>query len=256
MRVRILSDLHLDQNPPFTLTNDDIFTIIAGDISKYTDTTINWVKTNVQRGLFIEGNHAFVKDGMPLQEVYYRLQKAFPLEDKVTFLQNNCKIIEDKVFVGCTLWTDFSLKMKYHDKYVDPQSLDKYIRGTYIDVKTGEIKDLTPLNTIKEFKKSLNMIDWVCKIFKNKEVVVITHHCPSLICSAPKFLHNILNPALISDLESFIKERGNIKYWICGHCHRDPLDTYIGQCRLLMNTRGYTKFNECPNFDPNFIVDI
>lgn len=256
LQVRILSDLHIDQNPPFTLENKNIFTIIAGDISKNTDITVNWIKSNLTNGIFIEGNHAFVKDGVPLQEVYSKLQQAFPLNSSISFLQNTYKIIENKVFVGCTLWTDFCLKLEGQIKSIEHQNLSKYIRGRYIDSRTGNILDLTPLYTIKEFKKSLNMIDWVCKKFEEKDIVVITHHCPSLKCSAPKFLNNALNPALISDLESFIQERKNIKYWICGHCHRDPLDTYIGNCRLLMNTRGYMKYNECPNFNPNFIIEM
>lgn len=256
MQVRILSDLHIDQNREFSLQDKDTFTIIAGDISKDINISINWIRANLKQGLFIEGNHAFINDGPALQTVYDRLQKEFPLDSNVSFLQNSYKEINNKIFIGCTLWTDFKLGGYYSftKTYGNYRSLDSYIRGNILDNNIS--RRLTMDDTIREFNKSTAFIDYICKEFPDKEIIVITHHCPSMLCSAPKFRDSILNPALISYLEPFIKEHTNIKTWICGHCHRDPLDTYIGQCRLLMNSRGYTKFNECPKFNENFIVEI
>ena len=48
MKVRILSDLHLSQNSYFELTDKDIFTIIAGDISKDIFQLKSWLKQNVK----------------------------------------------------------------------------------------------------------------------------------------------------------------------------------------------------------------
>lgn len=257
MQVRILSDLHIDQNRHLELEDKNTFTIIAGDISKNPNISIDWIRANLRKGLFIEGNHAFTNEGLPLQVIYDRLRLSFPIDNNISFLQNEYKEINNKIFIGCTLWTDFKLGGYYSftKNYGSYRSLDSYIRGNILDENLQKRK-LTMDDTIKEFNKSIAYIDYVCKSNPNKDVIVISHHCPSMVCSAPKFKDSILNPALISYLDPFILSHKNIKAWICGHCHRDPLDTYIGQCRILMNSRGYTNFNECPNFNEDFIVEI
>ena len=52
MKIRILSDLHIDQNPKFELKNKNVFTIIAGDISKDYKLTTKWIQDNIKEGLF------------------------------------------------------------------------------------------------------------------------------------------------------------------------------------------------------------
>ena len=252
MKLRVLSDLHLNQNSYFQLTDKDIFTVIAGDISKDIFQLENWLEQNVRNGLFILGNHDFTGNTNML-DAYSELKEKFPIDKNLTFLQNSYKEIDNKIFVGATLWTDFNLKVNNptYTQETNKNRLHGYIRGNY----SKDIK-LSPDITIKEFQKSVTYIDFLCKENPDKDIIVITHHCPSIKCSAEKFIHNIMNPALISDLEDFIKERENIKYWICGHCHRDPIQFEIGQCKILMNTRGYCKFNECPKFKEDFIVEI
>lgn len=256
MKIRILSDLHIDQNPKFELKNKNVFTIIAGDISKDYKLTTKWIQENIKEGLFIEGNHAFTDKGPSLQEVYKNLQKNFPLNKDVSFLQNTYKEIDDKIFVGATLWTDFKLGYYYtfNKKDLSYRPLNSYIRGNII--KDDKLKKMTMEDTIKEFHRSIAYIGYICRKFPDKEIIVITHHCPSMLCSAERFRNNILNPALISYLEPFIQEHSNIKAWICGHCHREPLNINLGHCQLLMNPRGYTKYNECPKFNEDFVVEL
>ena len=252
MKVRILSDLHLSQNSYFELTDKDIFTIIAGDISKDIFQLKSWLKQNVKNGLFILGNHDFTGN-MNMKDAYFQLKEEFPVTENLAFLQNSYKEIDKKIFVGATLWTD--LELKINNPIFEPNKstnhLHSYIRGNF-----SKDQKLSPDITIREFNKSLNYIDFLCKENPTKDIVVITHHCPSIKCSAEKFIHNIMNPVLISNLEDFIINRKNIKYWICGHCHRDPIQFEIGQCKVLMNTRGYCKFNECPSFKEDFIVEM
>lgn len=258
MQIKFLSDLHIDQDSkdnPFELENRDIFTIIAGDISRSPEKTKDWIKKNLTSGIFIAGNHAFPDDKYSLQEVYSFYKDEFPLSGDISFLQNNYKIIENKVFIGCTLWTDFSLNIQGDLNYLHNKKISNVITGNYQEEDGRKVK-LTPFHTIKEFKKSINYIDYISKKFPDKDIIVISHHCPSIKCSAIKYLSNPLNPMMITDLENFIKEHINIKYWFCGHCHRDPLNVNINQCNLIMNTRGYLKFKECPNFNSNYIIEI
>ena len=252
MKVRILSDLHINQNGNFELTDKEIFTIVAGDISKDFFQLKSWLQQNIKNGIFILGNHDFTGN-TNMVDAYQELKEKFPASSNLTFLQNSYKEIDNKIFVGATLWTDFSLEVNspMKSKNAIKNLLHGYIRGNF-----SKEQNLTPEITIKEYKKSINYIDFICKENPDKDIIIITHHCPSMKCSAEKFKNNILNPALITNLEDFILEHKNIKAWCCGHCHRDPIITEVGNCKIIMNTKGYTKRDECPNFDENFIVEI
>ena len=249
MLVHILGDIHNDRNKDsFESKKKDLFTICTGDISNNPNKVVKWIKENISEGLFVCGNHEF-SNNIPMPEIYKYFKNEFPLNNKVSFLQNSYKIIDNKVFVGCTLWTDFSLSIKGKINSIKRQKLENYIYGFYRDWEM-----LAPFHTIKEFKVSLNYLQYICKKFIDKEIIVITHHCPSMKCSAPKYTNNILNSAMITDLEDFIIMNPNIKYWFCGHCHREPLDIKIGQCRLIMNTKGYIK--EGLGFNPELTIEI
>jgi predicted phosphodiesterase len=107
MRLRIVSDLHLNKNgddkPTFDI-NDDVLTIIAGDVSKNIDETYEYIHSNFKRAIFVEGNHLLYKnDNIPIQDKYDELRKMFPIESDLTFLQNNYKIVGDYIFIGATL---------------------------------------------------------------------------------------------------------------------------------------------------------
>lgn len=113
MRIRIISDLHIDINSrhPFSYPDtDDTFTIICGDTSGDASTTAKWIERNIRQGVFVIGNHyGYNQTGKPLQKVQQYLKRKFPLKSSVSYLNNSIKIIGDAVFFGATLWTDFRL---------------------------------------------------------------------------------------------------------------------------------------------------
>ena len=56
MKIRVISDLHIDVNEEIPLKyDDDTFTIICGDISNDAAITAQWVHENIKRGLFVGG---------------------------------------------------------------------------------------------------------------------------------------------------------------------------------------------------------
>lgn len=257
MKIRVISDLHIDVNKDnFELENKDIFTIIAGDIAGHPEVTTKWVQDNIKEGVFVEGNHC-IYEGVPLQEVYETLKTNFPLKEPVSFLQNTYKIIGDYVFAGATLWTDFKLNsLGYYNHRTAAKGMNDYKYGKFIDPVTKKERKITTYDTLDEFRKSIKFIHNTCKNFPDKKIVVVTHHCPSMMCSSELYLNNMLNPAFISNLEGFIMSHSNIVAWVCGHCHRSPIIKDIGNCKLIMNTRGYKYYGEDKLFDPDFEIEI
>ena len=88
----------------------------------------------------------------------------------------------------------------------------------------------------------------------NKDIVIITHHCPSLKCISNRYSTSVMNASYVSKLDKFIEEHKNIKCWICGHVHhRDNFN--IGDCKVILNPRGYETHSECDDWTPNCYLD-
>lgn len=256
MKIRILSDLHLDFNNkyPLELENKDIFTVIAGDLSGYSNYRDEWLRNNIHNGVFVEGNHIFYNDEKKtLQKLYSELQEKYPLTSSISFLQNQYKIVNNIVFVGCTLWTDCRL---YGKKYILdlPKRMNDYRYGLY-DSEDGNDRVFTPEDSINEFNKSLKYIEEISDKYSNYKIVVVTHHCPSIRCISKQYRTSDCNQAYASNLESFIYNHNNIVLWVCGHSH-NSCDFKIDGCRVIMNCRGYVSYNEDINFDKNKIIYI
>lgn len=100
MKLRILSDLHLDinDNVPFSLANKDVFTIICGDISGNPRQTIEWINNNIKQGVFIEGNHIGYDSEHSIQYIENFLCKHFPATAQITYLKDTHKIVDDSHF--------------------------------------------------------------------------------------------------------------------------------------------------------------
>ena len=66
----------------------------------------------------------------------------------------------------------------------------------------------------------------------------------------------IMNGAYSSDLNDFILDNPQIKYWTHGHTH-EPFRYMIGQCEVICNPRGYKYYEQrAEEFDPTVGFDI
>ena len=264
MIIRVVSDLHIDinQDKPFGLIKKSQFTIICGDIAGSIRKTTGWLNSNVTNGLFVAGNHMFYDEPRKtVDEIYAEYTKTFPISGNVSFLNNNYKIIDDIVFVGCTLWTDYQLYGK------EMSELYKFcaLRGMN-DYKWGKVKEISedsethtpkeirvpldPKHCERWFYQSVNYIHEVCKMFPHKRIVVITHHAPSARSLDKRFENSTLNPCFASNLDNFILDHKNIVLWCHGHVHT-CCDYMIGDCRVVCNPRGYVSLREKNDFKPN-----
>ena len=270
MKLRILSDLHLDINTrmPFNIKDKEVFTVVCGDVSGYYLKTTKWLNKNVKNGVFVAGNHIlYNKSGHSLQYQLKQFENSYPLDDSISFLNDNYKIVDDIVFVGGTLWTDYSLYgIERKDKYMwyalwylnDFHYGRINSRKNVMKEKKSQTIMLRPEYCAIMFQHTILTIDKVCRNFPDKKVVVVTHHAPSEK-SVPSIRRNDkVTPAFASNLEDFILRHPNIKLWCHGHIHTAS-DYNIGGCRVICNPRGYAKYNEDAEhtgFNENLIVEI
>ena len=260
MKVRILSDLHLDINNkiPFQLADKDTFTIVCGDISGSISKTCKWIDNNIHNGLFVAGNHMFYDEhNLTIEQILGKYSTKYPLNKSVSFLNNNHKVINDIVFIGSTLWTDYKLfgagSAELY-KYYATRCMNDFKYGRIEN--EGNIARLTPEYCENAFQQSIEYIDDVCKIYTDKTIVVITHHAPSSQSIDKDYLlHSETAAAFASNLENFILDHPNIKLWCHGHIHLFK-DYQIGACRIVCNPRGYEQMSETTGFKPDFVIEL
>lgn len=149
MRLRIVSDIHIDINKSRNYQFDfgDDFIVACGDISGDRFATEDWVNANIRKGVFVEGNHlgynrvTFDEDDTKEHSIKY-LKRKFK-KGSIRFLENDLYIVDDIVFVGCTLYSDFSL----YDKPVYCSRLASKSMNDFIYVKVKDKDSVRSLYT-------------------------------------------------------------------------------------------------------------
>lgn len=274
MKISYCSDLHLEfRDYPSTFIKDeggDIL-ILAGDIlvANYlredrTDKSARVVKQLVKKLkkdlfdkydhiLYVIGNHEHYNGIYPktIQTIKDGL-KFLEIDNKLTMLEDDHIIINDILFIGSTLWTDFQKGNDFSMYMCEKGMNDFHVIGS-MDVEDFNYfnrydrKSITPQFVYDVHKRTLQYIDMITKLHSSKECVMITHHAPTYKSLNTKHSGNSLDGAYASDLSEFIFDHPNIKYWIHGHCHMNT-DYKVGDCRILSNQRGYPGEESYANF--------
>ena len=255
MKFRIISDLHIDINhdyEEYMKFDPDAFYLIPGDISGSYTRTSEFIENHIPQGCFIMGNHEGYdftfndhSTDRAKENIAVRLAQDFPLDGKVSFLENDYKEIgEDIIVVGCVLYTDFKLyttvpqeeAMAIAHKYMNDF---RYVLTYGTD---GELRQVTPSDYLNRFNTSLNFIEDVCNKFPNKKIVVMTHHAPSIKSITGRYVQDVLSAAYASNLDEFIKKHENIKLFVHGHVHNKAKYKFRNRAQVIVNPMGY--YNE------------
>jgi len=248
MKVKLISDLHLEFSQfSITYDNEDIL-IIAGDISPYINMSLNFVKNYLNKYpntivLYILGNHDYY--GRSIQETNTFWESI--VLDNFYYIQNQSIVIDGIRFFGSTLWTDMD---NFNSNTVN---IAKKIINDYHLIKGPTIKsNFLPLHSYKIHNES--KMELIKCLDESKEpVVVITHHLPSYKSIADKYKHLPANGSFASNLDDLV-ERAYMFFH--GHTHTS-FDYHIGNTRVICNPRGYCdRSPENKNFDPHLIIEI
>lgn len=293
MKIRVISDLHLDVNEhfPFSLRGDakDVFTLVAGDTAGNVKLTTRWIKQNIHKGMFIVGNHdpCYNDSGLTINKQKQFLHSKFKPEDDVTFLDESvgimAKMIPDTniLVIGSTLYTDYQYMSEEDRKYLalrnkhcktdgeEPLTVESVNMNSCIrrlnDFRWGHVDDefdddrkkqrlVSPRDYKEWFKKTFGEIKRLVEENPDKDIIIVTHHCPTPKCISPNYVHSNLNASYVSDLEDFIVKHPNIRAWCCGHVHTVTIDK-VGECNIICNPRGYEQDFDAMKWNPNTYID-
>jgi predicted phosphodiesterase len=248
LKIRILSDIHLEFGPfEPPRTNADIV-VLAGDIGLGTN-GVEWANEAFQVPVvYVPGNHEFY-----LQEIGSALNAMRrAAAEHVHVLSNDLVEIGGVRFLGATLWTDFNLYG--HARGIEARRLAWRVMPDFSCIRFNG-RPFTPEASVALYAASCNWLEAVLREGDPARTVVVTHHAPCARSIAPRFQSgpmSVLNPAFASDLDRLM---GHSALWVHGHTH-DSFDYQVGATRVVCNPRGYVDEELNPGFDQNMGVDL
>ena len=251
MKIRVLSDLHLelhDWDPPDV--EADII-VLAGDIHSGAR-GVEWARRQfpLMPILYVPGNHEFY--GRDMQETLSDLQKA-GRRCGVDVLHGRGVAIGGVRFLGATLWTDFAL----HGSDVPA------LRRAMSDAKHG-ISDFSVIRHgghglfRPEHARAMHLeqVHWIREALADEfpgPAVLVTHHLPHPRSIHRRYWGSSLNPSFASDLSHMMGPP--VAVWIHGHTH-ESCDYVEEGTRVVCNPRGYGPFELNAAFDPILTIKV
>lgn len=251
MKLRILSDLHLESCPWSAPCVEQDVVVLAGDISPFGE-GISWAERQFSCPvLYVPGNHEYY--GTSLEEGLSQLRERAK-NSSVHVLSDDELVLGGVRFLGATLWTDYrSGGNEPLARMLAAQSIQDFKHLHLFGMRPLSASDILERHYASRafLRRSLS------QPFPGK-TVVITHHAPSLqslrqeesLLSRPN-LHAYYG----SSLEHMTT---GADLWVHGHVHASA-DYRVGDTRVLCNPRGYARKNSTrynPRFEPNLIVEL
>lgn len=257
MKLWVFSDLHLEIAPlkePLKVPSADVC-VVAGDVTnKGILPSIDWLVEHIGRHMpvvFVAGNHEFYKSFMSSN---IAAASKIGSESGVHFLENSCVTIKDVVFCGATLWTDFGLfGLEWRELAMRRV---KVAMNDYrlINLQKRPYLGLKPVHTYRKHIESLRFLERCLLHYQGKEIVVVTHHAPSIRSVESKYRDDIITTAFASNLDELI-ETMQPALWVHGHVHHH-VDYVIGRTRVVANPKGYPGEASFRKFNTNWIIEV
>jgi Icc-related predicted phosphoesterase len=248
MKLRILSDLHLEFVPFVPPMVDSNVVILAGDIQPG-DKGVIWAMANFPHSevIYVPGNHEYYGQSLP---DHTRKLISIAKGSNVHVLDNEAFISGEVVFLGCTLWTDFEL-------FGNPRVAGYYATQNLTDYRRIRVspsyRRLRSIDTAGIHKASCHWLTLQFKQYPGKKLVVVSHHAPSPRSLPEAIEDDILSTAYASKMDDFVAN-SNSSLWVHGHIHQNS-DYYIGNTRIICNARGYSE-EQNPDFNAMMLIDI
>ncbi|EIM98417.1 metallophosphoesterase [Paraburkholderia hospita] len=277
MKIRVLSDLHLESDQPEIIPHADAdLVVLAGDIHNHAE-GLRWAAETFDGAVpvvYVPGNHEYYDGEFGALEA--AMHDAAASVDNVYFL-NNATLVDPLGqwrVLGTTLWTDFDLYGNDEESRAASIAAAERVMLDYrglIQVTwtagndssgQGALQDntprnLTPADTIALHRHARAWLEAeLAKPFAGKTIVV-THHAPHRRSLAERYADDVVSAGFVNDLPSLV--RAPVTLWVHGHTHT-AFDYVENGARVVCNPRGYldrrTRALENAAFAWNKVVEI
>ncbi len=253
MKIRVLSDLHLECDEPEAVPHADAdLIVLAGDIHNHAE-GIRWAAETFGDQVpvvYVPGNHEYYDGEFGALEVAMR--DAAAGIDNVHYL-NNDELIDPEGrwrVLGTTLWTDFELfGASEEDVAASIAAAEKVMLDFRGPIHVTWPSSATATASASEGPRLFTAADtlmlhaharkWLeqelAKPFAGKTIVV-THHAPHRASLADRFANDLASAGFISHLTDLVGPP--VALWIHGHTHT-AFDYVANGTRVVCNPRGY-----------------
>jgi predicted phosphodiesterase len=247
VKIQVLSDLHIEFGKFVVPHTDADLVVFAGDIGVGTK-GLEWIVEQAIEVplIYVLGNHEYYHHDLDLVR---EIKKQ--AEGKVHVLDRDTLVIDGVRFLGCTLWTDFSL-FGETEKWFSVQHAKRNMSD--FEVITNNGRRFTPNESITIHCAHRNWLEEELALPFEGSTVVVTHHFPSPRSIHQRFAKDMLTPAFGSDLEAML-DGDKVQLWIHGHTH-DAFDYEVNGTRVLCNPRGYVGYEKGEDFRPDLVVGV
>jgi predicted phosphodiesterase len=255
MKIAYCSDLHKEWEPlilPDDVERADVL-ILAGDILNIKmfieeirigedniHSFFEFISIRFKHIIMVVGNHEFY--GSDINDAVLDLKVLLKGFKNVHVLDGETLVIDNVLFVGGTLWTDYNNE--------DPATLSIASR---LIADYRRIYDRTSLvRPAAILERHKNFVKWAERVDKSgyDNVILVTHHSPSYQTVEDLYKDEfIMNGLFGSDLDKML---GMFDYAFFGHQH-NPKTPVINGCKLLNNSRGYPFEAHSLNFKLKYI---
>jgi Icc-related predicted phosphoesterase len=281
VNIQLLSDLHLESNPHFTvqpLAGADLL-VLAGDIGSYQNGSLlaslniadfglaRFSPLPVSQGgagwptpvFFLPGNHEY--DGLDFDEAHARLRETCERLGMV-WLERQSLVWGGVRFVGSTLWTDFDAlstdQARSSELTLGEQlkARDKAFRAANFYLKKNHaFRHGEPLLADAVREQGLHAHAWLRQALAQPfagPTVVVTHFAPSLLSADPRYG---LSPGTAGFCNSLDELLPLARLWLHGHLHCRIDYVKLG-CRVVANPLGYARKGEQAAFRPSLCITV
>jgi predicted phosphodiesterase len=272
VKIRVLSDLHLENDEPELIPHAQAdLVVLAGDIHNHAAGP-RWAAQAFDGAVpvvYVPGNHEYYDGEFGALES--ALHDAAAQVDNVHVL-NNAALVDPQGrwrVLGTTLWTDFALFG------ADSAALEESIeasRRAMLDFRgliqmnwpqdsqkyaEDSSRDFTPGDSLALHRHARAWLEHELARPFAGQTIVVTHHAPHRLSLAERYAQDRVSAGFVNHLPELV--RTPVALWIHGHTHT-PFDYTVNGTRVVCNPRGYFDRRsgqwENPQFAWDKVVEI
>lgn len=259
MRLRVVSDLHLDRDPSWTLApcGEDAL-LCAGDIGSVAvrDKVEAMIAGYPLPFFYTPGNHdSYDGEVWEVLDFYRKMEARYP---HFRCLCNETAELGPFLVAGTPLWTDFALHgkgMAGVAMLMAERHINDFSHTTFVRPRRPNADGMRPLARLRP----LHMVAWhrIARRFlrdalaQGRPTIVLTHWCPSESTTHPRYLGDATNPYYVSNCEDLMGD--NAVLWVHGHSH-SFVDRVINGTRVVRNPKGNP--TEYTGWDSSMVIDL
>jgi len=252
MKIRVLSDLHLEgRHFTYKHRGEDVV-VLAGDISSWAKFGMlrrdNLLRSIACPTVYVLGNHEFYGTRSTRRSTVESVRTKTREFPHVHVLDDAAVDIDGVRFIGSTLWTDFRLPHR-----IPQHAIMEAVPRAIADFQFLRADNGTELTAAEMARWSFASQQFLSEAIATspRKTVVVTHFMPSAKSIAKRFEDAALNTYFCCPVDHLI--RPPVRLWIHGHTH-DACQYTVGDTRVVCNPRGYA--GESSGYDADLIIEV